>query len=56
MTGSGRNLYSPRQRLIVLTFPTVEEAEAWDESGQEIAIKMSGVRPASVASVIIVKP
>ena len=28
--------YSERQRTIVLTFKTVEEAEAWDAAGQPL--------------------
>jgi hypothetical protein len=27
---------SPRQRIVVLTFPTAEQAEAWDAAGQPL--------------------
>jgi hypothetical protein len=27
---------SARQRVVILTFPTVEEAEAWDDAGRPV--------------------
>jgi len=29
-----RSWWSPHQRLVVLTFPSVEDAEAWDAAGR----------------------
>jgi hypothetical protein len=28
---------STRQRVVILTFPTVEEAEAWDDAGRPLS-------------------
>lgn len=35
----GRIWYSASQRIVVLEFPTPEDARAWDEAGQPIDIR-----------------
>ena len=34
----GRIYYPERQRVVVLEFPTVDDARAWDAAGQPIEI------------------
>lgn len=36
---TGPPYYSNRQRLVLLTFRSVEEAEAWDAAGQPIHLE-----------------
>jgi hypothetical protein len=36
MSNRDHSLYSTRQRVVVITFATVEEAERWDAAGQPL--------------------
>jgi hypothetical protein len=44
MTANGKrvDVVSARQRVVVLTFDTVEAAEAWDAAGQPIELPTTG--------------